>query len=64
MHASIFSGCRNAIALQGGMGYSLICLRSPDPTHPHKFMTKYPTYFSGINFKTQTILANDLKSSM
>jgi hypothetical protein len=27
-----FSGCRNDSVLHGGMGYSLICLKSPDPT--------------------------------
>jgi hypothetical protein len=27
-----FSGCRNDSALRGGMGYSLICLKFPDPT--------------------------------
>jgi hypothetical protein len=31
MQASNSSGCRNDIALQGD-GYSLVCLRSPDPT--------------------------------
>jgi hypothetical protein len=32
MQASISSGCRNASALWGGMGYSLFCLRYSDPT--------------------------------
>jgi hypothetical protein len=27
-----FPGCRNLNAVLGGMGYSLICLRSPDQT--------------------------------
>jgi hypothetical protein len=27
-----FSGCRNDCPLQEGMGYSFICLKSPDPT--------------------------------
>jgi hypothetical protein len=29
---SSFSGCRNHSALHGGMGYSVIFLRSPDTT--------------------------------
>jgi hypothetical protein len=49
MQTSISSGCRNAIALGGReMGYTLICLRYPDPTEgkldmPH--CTAWKTHF-------------------
>jgi hypothetical protein len=38
MQAFNFSGCKNDMALHGGMGCSFICLRSPDPTRGRVFV--------------------------
>jgi hypothetical protein len=39
-----FSGCRNHSTLHGGMGYSLICLRSPDTLRKIKPMENLPIF--------------------